>query len=653
MEKRNVTFNIIKHAEDAPNSPALLLENKEINYRDLNHMMIVNGLKNIQLQGQLRFQFNLNFTAPKPAQLTCLNNWLTESLGIDSSSLSQQEWLAEQWLWCILLLARQLMQDARLPIFDFPLILALTQNEQASNQWQAKVALARIDMIPPSAYIFALNQSARLCEWAGGNPLNAPNLKLFYDEIEKQIIGPLAKILPPGQSTMHVLQSAYEKGFPFRHLGAGVFQIGWGKNAWRIDRSTTEKDSAIGARLSQNKVVTANLLRAAGFPAPEHGVVRRAEDALRTAQHIGWPVVVKPADMERGEGVTVDVIDEHSLKQAYTKAAQRSISKEVIIERQVPGVCHRLFIANGTLLYAVKRLPISIIGNGMHTIAELIANECAKQARLPPWKRSEIKPLDDLAHDAIVASGFVISSIPADGVLVPLRKIELTEWGGVDEEVTDRLHPENLRVAIEAARLFGLSVAGIDMISPDISKPWYENGAILNEINFAPVLGEADISSCYVPIYIDRFIQENCTIPVAVFIGGDAAWFAATEQWKQHVSNGVGAYLTNAVRTLTPSGNAWIMPFSNAYERIRALILSAKVDYIFLVVQTDEFLYSDLPLEKVDSVTLIDTQLVSHDPSDGLITETNLEDLLTLLEKWDCKPKGTVFSNAINVAMEI
>jgi cyanophycin synthetase len=619
------------------------------------------AVKKIQLQGQLRFQFNLNFTAPKPAQLTCLNNWLTESLGIDSTSLnsphclslSQQELLAEQWLWRILLLVRQLMQDARVPIFDFPMILALTQNEQASNQWQAKVALARIDMIPPSAYIFALNQSTRLCGWAGENPLNDLNLKLFYDEIEKQIIGALSKILPPGQSTMHVLQSAYDKGFPFRHLGAGVFQIGWGKNAWRIDRSTTEKDSAIGAKLSQNKVVTANLLRVAGFPAPEQGVVRRTEDALRTALRIGWPVVVKPADLDRGEGVTVDVIDEHSLTQAYMKAAQLSISKEVIIERQVPGVCHRLFIANGKLLYAVKRLPISVIGNGMHTIEELVANECAKQARLPPWKRSEIKPLDDLAHDAIVAAGFVVSSIPAEGVLVSLRKIESTEWGGVDEEVTDRLHPENLRLAIEAARLFGLNVTGIDMISSDISKPWYENGAILNEINFAPVLGEADISSCYVPIYIDYFIQGNCTIPVDVFIGGDAAWFAASEKWKQHLSNRGGAYLTNAVRTLSPSGTAWTMPFSNAYERIRALILSAQVERIFLVVQTDEFLYSDLPLEKVDSVTLIDTDLVSHDPTDGLITETNLDDLLTLLAKWDCKPRGGVFSHAISVAMEV
>ena len=62
--------------------------------------------------------------------------------------------------------------------------------------------------------------------------------------------------------------------------------------------------------------------------------------------------------------------------------------------------------------------------------------------------------------------------------------------GGIDEEVTDRVNPENLRIALEATKLFRLEVAGVDIISPDIAKPWYENNAIINEFNFAPLLGE-------------------------------------------------------------------------------------------------------------------------------------------------------------------
>ena len=101
---------------------------------------------------------------------------------------------------------------------------------------------------------------------------------------------------------------------PIRHLGVGIFQLGWGAKARRMDRSTTERDSVMGAKLSQSKVLTARLLRSAGLPAALYEVVTNYDNALRTARQTGWPVVVKPVDRDRGEGVTVDVSGEQVLK---------------------------------------------------------------------------------------------------------------------------------------------------------------------------------------------------------------------------------------------------------------------------------------------------------------------------------------------------
>lgn len=102
-----------------------------------------------------------------------------------------------------------------------------------------------------------------------------------------------------------MLHAAFELGVPFSHLGGGTYQLGWGVKARRISRSSTDCDSAIGAAGVNRKDVTAKLPRTAGLPAPVHEPVNTLKSAHAAAKRIGWPVVVKPADAERGEDVRV------------------------------------------------------------------------------------------------------------------------------------------------------------------------------------------------------------------------------------------------------------------------------------------------------------------------------------------------------------
>jgi len=579
---------------------------------------------------QLRLYIDIAFQLPAPASLTCLDSWLTGVLDIPPPV--PRDSVAEAWTWRALLLAREWLQIGQVPVFDPPAIIGLSPGPRPAH-WTARVSLALIETLPQSLYIHVLDAAFGLCTWAAAHPETAENRGKFFAAIETFVKDRLQKIAVSGKSTLPVLRAAHARGIPFIHIGGGVYQLGWGNRARRIDRSASGQDSAIGNRLSGNKALTAALLRAGGLPAPVHEAVATADDALAAAPRLGWPVVVKPAALNRGEGVTTDVADEATLRQAFEAAAANPRGMPVLIERQVPGVCHRLFIAGGALLYAVKRWPMSVRGDGVRTVAELVDQEVAAQQRRPPWKRSEIRPLDELARRTLAAAGFCPSSVPDQGVLAALRNIESTAWGGVDENVGARAHPENIKIALQAAALLSLDVAGVDLITTDIAKPWYETGAIINEVNFSPLLGDGSISPHYVPAYLERLMPGNGRIPVEVFVGGEAAWRAAAQRWQALRDAGVAACLTNSVQSFSPSGDEWFMTFNRLCQRVRAMVLCPLTGGLVLAVQTDEFLSTGLPFDAVDALTWVDSELTAL-RRPGPLTAARHSALARLLEDW-------------------
>ena len=483
------------------------------------------------------------------------------------------------FLQSLLQTLRLLCELGRLPVFELPQIVSLSKNDQISKKFLLEIELFLVHFLPKSAYQIPIKASLELCRWMAQHSPTPENKHKVFHTITEKVIKPLHRLVPAGKSTIPVLRVAHDLGIPFTHLGLGVYQLGWGSKARRLDRSTCELDSAIGSKLTQNKVVTANLLRAAGLPSPVHEVVTTEMNAIAIAKKIGFPVVIKPTDRDRGEGVTVDIYNEEALKVAFAHAQKLSKSKQVIVERQVLGVCHRLFIVNGKLLYAVKRHPISVIGDGKRTVRQLVDDQVFQESQRPPWRRSEMKPLDSLALKTLEMLEIKPDSIPGKGVMVPLRQIESTQWGGVDEEVTTTIHEENLRIALEATALFNLHVAGIDIITSDITKPWHANGAIINEVNFAPLFGGAEISRSHIPEFFTQFIEGNGKIPIAVFNTKKAALAFQKEQ----IIQGKRCYLITSSQIMNEHMQEIVMPLSGLNQKIRALILRPDVDAISIV----------------------------------------------------------------------
>ena len=548
----------------------------------------------------LRIPENINFSH--------LDDWLENALAIKAAAVCNQGEDSEieavsGFLKRCLLLNSVLLQLANIPVFDAGYVQKIARKKTERALWKVELSVVCIENLPTAYVSTALEQAIKILFWCIDAPRTQENRDQLYRTLEKVTKPLLRKNIVAGKSTIPVLRVAHRINIPFLHLGAGVYQLGWGVHSRKMDRSTTDSDSAIGSKLSNNKIWSAGLIRMAGLPAPEHDVVTSVNDAIQSARRIGWPVVVKPSDRERGEGITVGIRDDEQLTLAFDEASKLSKSKQIIIEREVCGVCHRLFIFAGQLLYAVKRLPKSVRGNGQQTVGELIAEANRLEADSPPWLKSEPFPVDDLAVKAMNAAGFSLQSIPENGVWVPLRMIESTESGGHDEDFTELVHPDNLDIALRAAKLFGLEVVGVDIISPDIQLPWHQNGAIINEVNFAPLFGGAEISRSYIPTFFRRLLVADGRIPVEVFVGSSKAISVAKQRQQEQLASGTQCFLTSHQLTLDPSGHEMTFPFQALSKRCQALLLDRRVEAIILVIQTDELLHVAMPVDRINKLT--------------------------------------------------
>jgi cyanophycin synthetase len=98
-----------------------------------------------------------------------------------------------------------------------------------------------------------------------------------------------------GPSTGSIVRAASSRGIPARRLNDGsLVQFGWGSRQHRILAAETDRTSAIGESIAQDKELTKNLLKSVGVPVPEGRPVKDAEQAWAVACEIGLPVVVKP-----------------------------------------------------------------------------------------------------------------------------------------------------------------------------------------------------------------------------------------------------------------------------------------------------------------------------------------------------------------------
>ena len=289
-----------------------------------------------------------------------------------------------------------------------------------------------------------------------------------------------------GPSTRAIVEAAARRNIPWRREGDdSLVQLGYGKNRHYIQAAMTDRTSVTAVELVQDKEHTKTVLSRAGIPVPEGKVVRSPAEAVAALHEFGAPLVVKPLTGRQGNGVCIGVETDQEMQHAYNEAG--SFSPSVLVERLVTGRNYRLLVVDNKMIAASERRPCKVVGDGSRTIKELIDLE----NRNPLRGEGHEKPLTKIKVDHSVIQhlkrvGLTTKSVPARNEEVTLSERVNLSAGATARDVTDEVHPSIKLMCERAARVAGLDICGVDLMTEDISRP-VKNGGIL-ELNAGPGL---------------------------------------------------------------------------------------------------------------------------------------------------------------------
>ncbi|MGL5077013.1 MAG: cyanophycin synthetase, partial [Waterburya sp.] len=292
-----------------------------------------------------------------------------------------------------------------------------------------------------------------------------------------------------GPSTETIIKEAEARKIPWMWLSArAMLQLGYGVNQKRIQATLSNKTSILAVELACDKEGTKTILGNAGVPVPQGTVIRYLDELEQAIADVGgYPIVIKPLDGNHGRGITIDINDWSEAKAAYDMASQASKTRSVIVEQYYRGNDHRVLVINGKVVAVAERVPAHVIGDGRSTIQELIDITNQDPRRGEGHDKVLTKIIIDSTSQAVLAKqGYSLDSVLPSQSVAYLRATANLSTGGVAIDRTDEIHPENVWLAQRVAKIIGLDIAGIDIVTSDISLPLRETKGVVVEVNAAP-----------------------------------------------------------------------------------------------------------------------------------------------------------------------
>ncbi len=424
----------------------------------------------------------------------------------------------------------------------------------------------------------------------------------------------LAPYREPGMNRFHIVQAAHRLDIPAFALTNQTMAFGSGDCMRLMISSTTDSTPNIGVRLAASKSQTATVLRLAGLPGALHLPAHSADEAVAAAVRLGYPVVVKPDDQEQGRGVQANLVRPEQVSEAWTAAMD--VSKYLLVERWVDGSTHRLTVFQGRVIRVVKRQAGGVIGDGVLSVAALVEqqSERARDEHQTGLQGTRPVSLDAEALDLLQQSALSPSHVPAEGVHVRLRRRDNINAGGLNVEIAlDTVHPDNLRLAVDAAALLRLDFAGIDLISLDIAQSWLDNGATICEVNAVPQMGVGGDPKIYEKVLLD-LMGGRARSPVQLVLCPADPTLRAQALDQCLASSGAAHTAVSDTSGLWLRGQRVTRPFKHGFDAARALLLRRDVTQALCLMSVDEVIGAGFPLPQVDALTVaLQSQLAANE----------------------------------------
>jgi cyanophycin synthetase len=430
-----------------------------------------------------------------------------------------------------------------------------------------------------------------------------------------------------GTTTAPIVAAARARGIPVTRLdGDCLLQLGYGARQRRVQGVITGTTGYLSESISRDKVLTKKLMQQLGLPTAEGRLVRDPDDAWAAACEIGLPVVVKPRDADYANGVSVHLMTKQQVVAGWELA--RQFRSDVLVERHLAGVPHRLLIVNDELVAAVRRDPAHVIADGRQTMQELIAeaNRDPRRGDGPefPWYPILI---DEQLLQVVAQQGWHLDSVPPAGKFVTLQYDPKTCYAEMIRDVTESVHPDVAAAARDAVRMTGLDVAGVDVMASDITKPLVEQGGGILEVNAGPAIYLHRYPACNPPRPVPEAVLaslipagETGIIPIVAVLGDGRATTAAERIADQLASTGCSVGWSSATGIRIAGRHVNTTPNNNS-TGCRALLLNPRVETAVCELSAASIRETGLPFDQCQAAVLVGGTVPSNAPLSAIAME--------------------------------
>lgn len=252
----------------------------------------------------------------------------------------------------------------------------------------------------------------------------------------------------------------------------------------KFARSTGPNISPEARKICKNKSLTKKYLEECNIPVPKAQLFKKPinqDEIIKFAESITYPVVLKPVDGKMGRGVIPGIIDSDNLKKALNYVINDLGYSEILVEKHIFGEEYRIYVVDGKVIGAIKRIPAYIYGDGETTIKKLIEKKNLDRKKVPSLRSRPIK-INKEVIEYISQAGYTLESVLEKDELLVIRKNSNVSSGGEPIDVTDELSENIKRIAVDACNAIpDLPICGVDMIVEKNN----DSGYVI-ELNTAP-----------------------------------------------------------------------------------------------------------------------------------------------------------------------
>src|SRR6266496_1937218 len=284
-----------------------------------------------------------------------------------------------------------------------------------------------------------------------------------------------------------------------------------------------------------------------------------------------------------------------------------------------------------------ERVPAHVVGDGEHTLAELVEITNADPRRGVGHEKvlTRIR-LDDRAVELARRHGYQVDDIPPKDEMVRLTLTGNMSTGGISIDRTLEAHPDNVEIAEEAARVVGLDVAGIGFICPDISEPVRESGGAICEVNAAPGFRMHTHPTVGEPQYVAKPVVDllfppgtPSRIPIVAVTGTNGK--TTTARMIAHIFKGMGRKVgMTSTDGIVIDERLVIRADASGPKSARMVLQNPRVDFAVFEVARGGILREGLGYERNDVAVVLNVQ-PDHLGLRGVETLEQLADVKAVL----------------------